>query len=524
MQSSAGEPAVAPLEATAAADVEMTEAAAAEEEDALADALDVAKANGDVEALTKLVTEYPDRVEDEAGCRCKEEAIYALARLYASSHRFDEIVSLLSVANAPFLEKIAKAKTAKIVRRLLEIVSQVPGSLEIQAELCERVVAWCRAEKRTFLRQRVESRLVAIDYERGRYDQALVLVNRLLTELKKLDDKMMLVETHLVEARIHAALRNVPKAKAALTAARTNGNAVYVGPRLQAALDEMSGSLHCEESDYATSYSYFLEAFEGYDSLDDGAKATTCLKYMLLCQILADEDPAAAALHTKKSSDEDSSSAPSSKPPPKAASKRKKWATLQNSKNYVKYAGRDLDSMTEIAKAAKSRSLEAFEQTTRTYATELQADLLIKHHLDQLYDSILEANLAKIIEPFSRVEIQRVADIIGLPVPKVEKKLAQMILDKELHGTLAQGTGHLIVHDQPDDDPIYEASVEVIKNMGDVVESLFRKITPSEFDTHNDDTSRRPRRCPRRLMQLLDDEATPDRALCGEVTDRPRTD
>lgn len=131
--------------------------------------------------------------------------------------------------------------------------------------------------------------------------------------------------------------------------------------------------------------------------------------------------------------------------------------------------------MADVAKAAKARSLAAFETCAATYGPQLQGDLLIKHHLDLLYDRILETNLARIIEPFSCVEIARVAELIALPRPKVEKKLAQMILDKKLRGVLAQGEGMLILHAETDEDPTHADALGVIKNMAEVVESLFHR-------------------------------------------------
>ena len=74
---------------------------------------------------------------------------------------------------------------------------------------------------------------------------ALTLINALLHELKKLDDKQMLTEVHLTESRIYHALENIPKSKAALTASRSAANSIYVSPLLQAEIDEMSGTFVC---------------------------------------------------------------------------------------------------------------------------------------------------------------------------------------------------------------------------------------------------------------------------------------
>ena len=81
-------------------------------------------------------------------------------------------------------------------------------------------------------------------------------------------------------------------------------------------------------------------------------------------------------------------------------------------------------------------------------------------------------NLLQIIFPYSCVEIAHVAQRINLPLPTVERKLSQMILDRRFSGILDQGKGHLIVYDSTEEDLSFSKGTEIIANMGLVVESL----------------------------------------------------
>lgn len=186
----------------------------------------------------------------------------------------------------PFLNKISKAKAAKLVRQLVDLFLDMDAATGLEVDLCLECIEWAKQEKRTFLRQSLESRLIALYYETKKYQEALQLASNLLKELKKMDDKNLLVEVQLLESKAYHALSNLPKARAALTSARTTANAIYVSPKLQAALDLQSGILHAaDERDFKTAFSYYYEAFEGYDSVEN-PKAVVALKYMLLSKIM----------------------------------------------------------------------------------------------------------------------------------------------------------------------------------------------------------------------------------------------
>ncbi|XP_068946016.1 26S proteasome non-ATPase regulatory subunit 11 isoform X2 [Petaurus breviceps papuanus] len=335
---------------------------------------------------------------DEEAVQVKEQSILELGSLLAKTGQAAELGGLLKYVR-PFLNSISKAKAARLVRSLLDLFLDMEAATGQEVELCLECIEWAKSEKRTFLRQALEARLVSLYFDTKRYQEALQLGSQLLRELKKMDDK--------------------------------------------ATLDMQSGIIHAaEEKDWKTAYSYFYEAFEGYDSIDS-PKAITALKYMLLCKIMLNTPEDVQALVSGKLA--------------------------------LRYAGRQTEALKCVAQASKNRSLADFEKALTDYRVELRDDPIINTHLAKLYDNLLEQNLIRVIEPFSRVQIEHISSLIKLSKADVERKLSQMILDKKFHGILDQGEGVLIIFDEPPVDKTYEAALETIQNMSKVVDSLYNK-------------------------------------------------
>lgn len=171
--------------------------------------------------------------------------------------------------------------------------------------------------------------------EAKQYRDALALIEGLLKEVKRLDDKLILTEVHLLESRANGETANWPKAKvrppphslcglqedaddcfvrAGLFDGGTDGGqldllpAVTAGAARHAERHPARGGQGLQDCVRAfpshrfrlgssvltplasrpasnSRYSYFFETFEGYTGADD-ARSLKALKYMLLCKVM----------------------------------------------------------------------------------------------------------------------------------------------------------------------------------------------------------------------------------------------
>ncbi|KAI9068761.1 PCI-domain-containing protein [Trametes sanguinea] len=394
------------------------------------------------EILASPISEHASTEEKESELRHQEAALIKLGELYRDQNNAQGIAEVINLSRG-FVSSIAKAKTAKLIRTLLDCFNSIPDSQKVQMDVLHENIEWAKREKRIFLKHSLETRLVGLQLDTHQYKPALALIDSLLTELKRLDDKLVLTEVHLLESRAYRGVGNLAKAKAALTSARTAANSIYCPPHLQARLDLQSGILHAEDKDYTTAYSYFYETFENLSTQDDPS-ALGALKYMLLCKVMLNlPEDVTSLLSIKLAS---------------------KYAQL-----------RDVESMRAVARAHQKRNLADFEKALRDYRQELSSDPTIRTHLSALYDTLLEQNLLRIVEPYSVVEIEYIAQQVGQDRQAVELKLSQMILDKVFHGVLDQGRGCLLIFEQPEADRAYGSAIDTLEQVGKVVDSLYAK-------------------------------------------------
>ena len=235
------------------------------------------------EEVIKYPLEAPDEITEDA-VKAKETACYRLGNIFREKGLHDELINLTKQV-LPVLIDIPKSKQAKIVRTLFDYATKLEGNYQNLVSLCLYIIEWCEKESRSFLRMKIECKLAELYFKIEKFHDSLSILSKLTYELKKKEDKQLIVEAQLIESKVYHSLENIPKGKASLTSVKTTANSIYVVPHLQAEIDFMSGLIAADEKDYNTAYSYFYETFEGYRSLNDPL-AGTAFKFMLFSKIM----------------------------------------------------------------------------------------------------------------------------------------------------------------------------------------------------------------------------------------------
>lgn len=442
--------------------------------------------------------------DDVEAIQVKEMSIYQFMKLLVVAKDGERLIRLLQQEVRPLFSLLPKVKTTKIMRQLFDAIVECRVPVERQEEVCRDSIRWARKERRTFLRHRLELRLVEMIFKSrksvyssgaanasvvsvgspvsspqsspnsvmsagvsnssetgdsetvpssstsagksstNRIMDALQLIQTVLKELRRLDDRTLLLEAHLLESQIYYACRNISRARAALVCARTTASSIYCSPLSQAQIDLQSGLLHMEEHDYRTAFSYFYEAFEGFHSLgDEAVPARQALRYLILSKIFSgSQDDVNALLQS-------SHVLAYNGPELKALRSISEAYFKSDTHLFNKILQQEQERCTAATSFAKGVNEEEPSGTAVTTLSVLQ-DEIVRRELTGMYDSLTERHLLKLILPYHRVQIEYLANLLQQDYNDVELRISQLILDKQIHGIVDQEHHCLCIFDDAD--------------------------------------------------------------------------
>lgn len=106
---------------------------------------------------------------------------------------------------------------------------------------------------------------------------------------------------------------------------------------------------------------------------------------------------------------------------------REDFTSLLNGKFGLKFSTEShIAAIKAVAESHFGASIVALSKVFTTFPNEIEGDEVVKSHTKLLYDQLLEKNLFKIIESYTRVDIEYIARKLSLDQDVIERKLSEM--------------------------------------------------------------------------------------------------
>uniref|UniRef100_A0A7S4HIY2 PCI domain-containing protein n=1 Tax=Vannella robusta TaxID=1487602 RepID=A0A7S4HIY2_9EUKA len=181
-------------------------------------------------------------------------------------------------------------------------------------------------------------------------------------------------------------------------------------PRIMAVIRECGGKMHMEEESWGEAQKDFFEAFKNYDEAGS-SRRIQCLKYMVLANLLSlsEINPFGAP----------------------------ETASYKNDPQIV--------AMTDLVASYENNDIQGFEKILQNNRSTIMDDKFISMYIQDLLKNIRTQVVAKILKPYTRVNISFIAKELNITEDEVEQLLVTLILDEKISGKIDQVNKLLVV-------------------------------------------------------------------------------
>ena len=184
----------------------------------------------------------------------------------------------------PKVFELSVPQQTRFIKHVVNKLFHVQGELAQKQSVMDQLLVIIKDTNLKYLLYQIEHLYIELLLLNKLNNDALTRIDSILLELKKLDDKQLLLQIYIQQSRAYYHLKSTPKSKGALVAAKTLSHQMYVPPTVQLQLDEQSGLVHLLDKEYTIAYSYFYETVEQLHHLNKDVQQH--LSWLVLTQIM----------------------------------------------------------------------------------------------------------------------------------------------------------------------------------------------------------------------------------------------
>ncbi|CBY11522.1 unnamed protein product [Oikopleura dioica] len=190
-------------------------------------------------------------------------------------------------------------------------------------------------------------------------------------------------------------------------------------PLTKGIIHECGGKMHLSEENFAAAHTDFFEAFKCFDEAGS-PRRISCLKYLVLANMLSSSD-----INPFDS---------------------------QEAKPYKNYEA--ISAMTALRDAYHVHDIEGFQSIVANPKSHdaIMGDQFIREHIESLLKLIRTQKLMKIIVPYKRIKMSRLAEELKVNLDEIEKLLVNCIAEELIDAKIDQ-KNLLVIMDDKEPDP-----------------------------------------------------------------------
>eukprot|EP00009_Paramoeba_aestuarina_P003161 CAMPEP_0201510912 /NCGR_PEP_ID=MMETSP0161_2-20130828/3445_1 /ASSEMBLY_ACC=CAM_ASM_000251 /TAXON_ID=180227 /ORGANISM="Neoparamoeba aestuarina, Strain SoJaBio B1-5/56/2" /LENGTH=472 /DNA_ID=CAMNT_0047906189 /DNA_START=106 /DNA_END=1524 /DNA_ORIENTATION=+ len=217
-------------------------------------------------------------------------------------------------------------------------------------------------------------------------------------------------------------------------------------PEVNAIIREAGGKIHMLDNNWGLAFTDFFEAFRSFNDRAD-SRAVQCLKYVLVAAML--------------------------KPGPEIDP-----FTESNTKSHEEDA--QIKVMKELLYANRAGNVILFEKILQSTGQFLSEDSFLSPFIPHLRTQIRTKGIQKAVQPYSRITLNGLSQLLGIPVATLPHLLSLLISEKKIKGTIDQERGVLILHRPPKDQTVKDEAIgQWQSRLSSLQNQIFRQFDSS---------------------------------------------